>query len=405
MYTPAASRHFVPYTDPQSGVVSYILQTELAPLQQNIYYVNSGMSEDGRYLWFRCANPPRSGHHIALLDFETDEITEFPETHGHFAWYVDPVSGDLWWSSAEGIMTRAPRAGSEIRMVAPMPEEARAKGAKHIGTHLTFTPDRREIIADIQLPGHDGTSGGSIIGSFSVADGSFTEWYRTGLYIPYNHAQCSPISGDLCLCAHEGSKDPKTMKQCAPALTPEGIYPRLQLISRDGTRRMLTPHGNYATHECWAADGKSLYYCARTDENDSPIRGQHVVARDRMDGSEAEVICCLPIEGGTGAWHAHAAADEKYFVIDGSMNTFGIGWWRGVRSCVRFYNTETKKWVYIISENPVVNGYTPENPCPYHIDPHPRFVCGDTMIAHTTTVRGRVDAALTPVEQLKRMTG
>ena len=55
--------------------------------------------------------------------------------------------------------------------------------AQEAGTHLTFTPDRREILVDIQ------TCFGSILGTFSVKDGSFSQWYHTKPGTPYNHAQ------------------------------------------------------------------------------------------------------------------------------------------------------------------------------------------------------------------------
>ena len=48
----------------------------------------------------------------------------------------------------------------------------------------------------------------------------------------------------------------------------------------------------------------------------------------------------------------------------------------------------------------VVEGWTPEFPCPYHIDPHPRFVQNDTQITFTTTVMNRVDLAVVDVQQL-----
>ncbi|MBE6612753.1 MAG: hypothetical protein E7632_09705 [Ruminococcaceae bacterium] len=400
MFDCTTSRHFTEYVN-ENGVRSYILTTRTAKYQQCFYFVNSGLSEDGRYFWFYCADPPKRGHHLALLDFLTDEIIDYPDTTGS-GWLVD-TDGTLYWGCADGIKMRRPGERGEAILIAPMPEQAKALGARSIATHLSFTPDKSELVADIQLPGHDGTSGGSILGSFSMSDGSFTEWYRSPVYVPYNHAHCSPIDGDLLLCAHEGSKHPVTMKQQAPDLI-DGIYPRLQLITRDGTRRMLPPHANYATHEFFAPDGKSVLYCARADKSDTEIAGQHVVARDRMDGSPAEVVLCLPIEKGTGAWHAHCSDDERYFVVDGSLFTYGKTWWRGIRSNVRFFDTVTKKCADIITENPVVDGYTPDNPCNYHIDPHPRFVCGGKFITHTTTVRGTVDAAITPVEQLKGLT-
>lgn len=395
MYYIENSRHFTPYTDPVSGVKSYILTTRVAALQQGFYFVNSGFSDDGRYLWFYCANPP-APHYVAMLDLETDTISEFPDATGS-GWCVDGPTGDMYWGCPDGLRMHHPVAGSESILVGAMPEEARRLGARYLGTNLTFTPDKTEMVVDVQIKNPDGSSGGSRIGTMTLADGEFHEWYRTEPGIPYNHAQCSPIDPDLCMCAHEFHYDPVLKKNVPPSKTPEGIYPRLQLIRRDGTRQMMIPHANSATHECWSADGKSFYYCSGTSAEEGEIRGQHVIARDWMDGKPAEVVAYLPVEGGVGAWHAHSSIDGRYFVVDGSYNAYGLSWWRGTRSFTRFYDTKTKEVKFIISDNPIVNGYTPDNPCAHHIDPHPRFCCGDRYVVHTTTVLGRVDVAVTPV--------
>ena len=49
---------FTPWTDPDSGVTSYILSKKVAPVQENFYFVNDPMDQNGSYLWFYCAFPP-----------------------------------------------------------------------------------------------------------------------------------------------------------------------------------------------------------------------------------------------------------------------------------------------------------------------------------------------------------
>ena len=67
---------------------------------------------------------------------------------------------------------------------------------------------------------------------------------------------------------------------------------------------------------------------------------------------------------------------------------------------VRFYNRESGKLIDVVSYNPVVEGWTPEKPSIYHIDPHPRFVVGDRYVTFTTTVCGRVDVVIAETSQL-----
>mgnify|MGYP002798684815 FL=1 len=383
MYTPFTSRHFTTHIDPQSGMKYAVLSTHIAPVQQGFYFVNSGFSDDGRYLWFYCAFPPASGHSMGVVDFLTDEVRHFPDTLADDAtWLIDPQTGNVYWGCSQGIFMRTPHPADNPTQIARIPEAFRKCGVRNFGTHLTFTPDRKEIVTDLQTPI------GSSVGSFDIVTGEYTEWYRTKPGVPYNHVQCSPVDVDMCMAAHEYTFDPAIGDYVAPPMD-NGIYPRLQIITRDGTRRMLPPYRNGATHEWWAPDGKSVFYC-----------NMHVIARNRLDGNEPELVCEVPIEGGAGVWHAHCTQDEKYFILDGSWPYGDLSWWRGCESMVRFYNAETGKIVPLITRNPIVNGYSPENQCTYHIDCHPRFVLNDTMVTFTTTMQGRVDVGVAEIQQL-----
>lgn len=397
MYTPQTSRHFTRHINQKTGMEFYVLSTHIAPVQQGFYFVNSGFSDDGRYLYFYCAYPPTKGHTLGVVDFAHDEVYALPDTGGS-GWMIDPKTGNVLFGASEGIFCRTPHPQDKPELILPMPKYLKEKGASHCGTHLTYTPDRSELIADIQ------TRAGSYIGSFNLITKEFTEWYHTEPGIPYNHAQCCPTNPDLCMCAHEYSFSAEKNCSVPPALV-DGIYPRLQLIHRDGTREMRAPLENYATHEWWSADGTAIYYCNNSNDTYSSEtsgggNGKHLIARDRLGDNKPELICDIPIEGGVGTWHGHSTADDKYFIIDGSLPSYNSSWWRGCASTVRFWNNETKKLIDLVSYNPPVNGWTPDNQCPYHIDPHPRFVLNDTFITFTTTVCGRVDVAIAPVQQL-----
>jgi hypothetical protein len=383
MYTPMTSKHFTARIDPKSGMTYYVLSTRVAPIQQGFYFINSGCDDARRYLWFYCAFPPSTGHCAGVIDFASDEVRFFPDTFGS-GWMVDPLTGNLYWGNSQGLYMRTANPQDKPVQIARMPEEcARFLGSSMGGTHLTFSPDRSELFVDIQ------SANGSYLGTVDVATGQYRQWYKTEKGIPYNHAQFCPTNPDLVMVAHEGSHSFVTGKHQSPACTPEGIYPRLELIRRDGTREMRRPLNNYATHEWWAASGEAIYYCS-----------QGHIARDRLGALEPESVCYIPIEGGNGTWHAHCTRDERYFIVDGSLKSMGLGWWRGCVSVVRFYNDQTKKLCDLLTYNPIVDGWTPENPCPYHIDPHPRFVWDDQWVTFTTTVAGRVDVAMAPVQQL-----
>ena len=381
MHTPFTSKHFTTHIDPESRMKYAVLSTRVAPIQQNFYFVNSGFSGDGRYLWFYCAFPPAAGHSLAVIDFLTDEIHHFPETLGS-GWMVDPQTGNLYWGCSQGIYMRTPHPQDKPVRIARLPEFCRKSGVISAGTHLTFTPDRKELAVDMQ------TRMGSTVGTIDLATGEYTEWYRTQPGIPYNHVQHNPVQPDILMAAHEGTFNPALCRNTPPALV-DGVYPRLQIIRRDGTRKMLKPYLNYATHEWWAHDGQSVFYCSN-----------HTIVRNWLDDREPEIICHVPIEGGNGTWHGHSSEDDKFFIIDGSWPDGDLTWWRGCASLVRFYNTHTGKMTFLVKNNPVVNGWSPDNQSIYHIDPHPRFELHDKYICFTTTTQGHVDLAIAEVQQL-----
>ena len=68
----ADSKLFTPWADPETGVTVYIMTEKVAPVQQSFYFVNEGLSGDGRYLWFYCAFPPSgsnaSGRTLGVAD-------------------------------------------------------------------------------------------------------------------------------------------------------------------------------------------------------------------------------------------------------------------------------------------------------------------------------------------------
>ncbi len=394
MYTPFNSRHFTTHVDPISGAKIAVLSTRMAQIQKGFYFVNSGWSDDGRYLWFFCNFPPAEGGCAAVIDFLTDEIRLFNEVRGS-GHMVDHRTGEIYWATKSGIYKRAPHEDCKTTLVAAMPTYIANMRVAEAGTHIKYTSDYKELITDIQ------TSEGSVIGSFDVVSGAFTEWYRTVPGIKYNHAQVNPVDKDLCMCAHEFTGN------TPPALV-DGVYPRLQLIGRDGKRTMLKPYKNFGGHEFWAPDGKSIYYqnSRYRDFGSGEVCGCEIgtLLQDMLDGSEPKVICEVNIPGGAGVWHAHCSSDQKYFVMDGAYPTGEFPLFRGCATTVHFYNRETGKLFQFLTKNPIVEGWSLDNQGIYHIDPHPHFCMKDKYITFTTTICGRVDVAIVATEELIQAT-
>src|SRR3712207_942854 len=72
--------HFTPWTDPESGVESFILTERVAPLQQSFYFTNPSVSPDERWLWFYTAFPPAPYKCLAVVSLDPARplIRHFP---------------------------------------------------------------------------------------------------------------------------------------------------------------------------------------------------------------------------------------------------------------------------------------------------------------------------------------
>lgn len=108
------SKHFTKWIDPASGVVSYILTSDIIPHTQSFYFTNRSITNDGRYLWVYCAFPPAGdanyGRSLAVVDLEKDTFTHFPETEFLDASpLIDLDDGTAYWCNKSGPYINAGR--------------------------------------------------------------------------------------------------------------------------------------------------------------------------------------------------------------------------------------------------------------------------------------------------------
>ena len=393
MHTPFTSRHFTKYTDPVSGHTMAILSTKFSPIQQNIYFTNPGSSADCRYFWFSAAFPSGFGRAMAVIDFLKDEAYLFPETSGCSGAMVEQETGNLYYAKPDAVYYRTPDPWTKPVKVFSIPEEIKAQGGGYAISHLSFTADKKELAVEIGSPNN-----GRWLGTQELETGKFTQWWHAEPGICYNHIHANPVDVNIISCAHD-LWDEK-LRANKPVLV-DGIYPRLQVITREGKRTMLKPLGNGATHEWWSPDGKGLYYV----NNKVAGTDYGVVAFSPADGSEPyEIFRCSTPGAFNNLWHAECSRDQNYFVADAAYPCMGEPIWRGAESMLYFHNHLTGKTIKFLTKNPVVEGWSPDNPCGYHIDPHPAFIMQDRYISFTTTVLGHVDVAIACVEDLVEAT-
>ena len=380
----ANSKHFKKYTDPQSGVVTYVFDNDYVPHTQSFYFTNPSVSDDGRYIWMYCAFPPAGdagvGRSLGLIDLETDTFTHFPNCMFHDATpLVDTETAIVYYTDGQGMWKKTPDMQSP-ELIAPYPKEMRRHGAlRKIATHLTYGPGKKKVCFDACVgPMH------AVIGDIDMETGEYREWYKYTEHF-HNHAQLNPVKPDVMLFAQEEYADLFTSEMHWITEDENGKLNRLWTMKYGEEPKKITPLFKEARHEWWSADGEIVYY---VDWDNGTI------SYDTRTGE-------LKVIDPNGTWHAHSSKDDKYFVAD-ENEIDGTKWYRGCLSRVHFFNAETGKAVNIVSENPAL--FTREKQSRYHTDPHPQFVVGDTAVAFTATVTGKVSFAITEVKQLVEKT-
>lgn len=379
------SKHFVKYTDKTSGVESFIFTDDYVPHTQSFYFTNPSMTDDMRYMWMYCAFPPAGsaafGRSLGVVDFENDTFTYFPNTIFFDASpIVDTKTGYIYWCNHKGLYRRSPDPRMPIELIAKTPSEFSKKGYFiKTATHMTFSPDKTSLCFDAHVGNH------FIFGDINISSGEFTTWHEFDY--AKNHAQLNPVIPDMMLFAEDGWSEVDTGKQNYIRYDENGKLMRLWTMKKGEEPVYIPPLFVEARHEWWGPDGNSIYY---VDWVNGTIKYD-------MKTKEHTVI------DPKGTWHTHCSADETLFVADsnkmceGEMTFSGCPF-RGCESKVHFFNKNTGKYVNIITENPAL--YSSDDECQYHIDPHPQFTAKDKLIMHTTTVTGRVSAAITDVSEL-----
>ncbi|HSI83246.1 MAG: hypothetical protein ACAI35_12950 [Candidatus Methylacidiphilales bacterium] len=368
------SRLLEKWTDPVSGVESYLLSSQrVAPLQQSFYFVNPSLTHDGRYYWFYCGFPPagnaNQGRSLAVVDFHQGEIHHFPETgFSDASPLVDPDTGECYWCTGVEIYKRRPEPDAAPVLVNRLPDEiVRNRRPWRLATHLTFSADRKAVNLDVEI--------GSewYIGHAPLNGSRFQLWQR--MERCYNHAQYSPADPDLQLIAQDSSVHPITGES-------ENYPNRMWLIRRGTEAKPLYPEpiGNGLDaramhgHEWWGRDGRHVWY----------IHYGQGVERYSLEKKTLELV--WPYDTLS---HAHSNAEENCLVADSVPSDPS-------KHKVLFRNLQTGCEVAIVSLLPPVDPALRR----YHVHPHPQFCMNDELIAYTTTVRGVVDVAFVSVAHL-----
>jgi len=363
------SRHpyFKEFKDPESGVVSYILEQRAATLQRHFYFAQSSVTRDGKYLWLLCANPPAQYMTLAVVSLDPDKpfIRHFPNAYPSSGLPCITPEGDGVYFCAENALYRIKIDGTLDKMLELPNEKIDGRRFERLCSHVTVSPSGRYVALDICISQKIYMAVGDLqTGEIKILN----KFCRC-----YDHAMFCPTREDLILIDQDWWRDYHTGEYFP-------IDNRMWLLNTSGERfEPLLPDmfygrdGTEMAHDYWSEDGYvcwSDYYNGAYECN--------------VDTREVTFVWKRPII------HSHTSRDRQLLVGDYTPYE-----WNKKPCQVLFYDRKTNKEIPVFSSMPYnplwANRY-------YHLDPHPQFCAEDSLIVSTTTVvDGRIDVALTPV--------
>jgi hypothetical protein len=359
---------FTPWTDPVSGVRSYLLNKRVAPVQMVIYFVNSAVSADEKWLWLAACYPPSPFRRLGVVSLDPDNasIKVFQEATFQAETPLISASGDSCYFASGTSVYEIDVAGT-VRCILEIPGSVlKGRLLTRVATHLTMSADGKYLLLDCALGG-----GIWFVAVGEIATGELTvlkEWTRH-----MNHAQFSPTDPKLFSIAQDWWHDPVSGQ----------AYPfdhRIWLMDTESSRyEPLRPkdwfgHGTLACHEWWDRQGRMCW----------------------VDYKAGAFRCDIATESVEHIWKrplCHAHCDATGLLWCGDNNPYA---WNEKPVEVTFYDAATGRETAIFSSLPK----PPYPRSPLHLDPHPHFSPKGTYIASMTTVLGTVDVALTPVAPL-----
>ncbi|MCC5849761.1 MAG: hypothetical protein JJU29_16880 [Verrucomicrobia bacterium] len=367
----SAHPHFQSWTNPASGVRSFLLDPVIAPIQQSFYYVNPSLTADESALWFHCAWPPARQKTLARvsLDPANPEVRHFPQAQFDTAQPLVAPDGGVWFGVGTSIHHLS-ATGTTTRVFTLPEDYTRGRHLRLLATHLSLSADGTRFLLDGEIGNH------WFVGTADLRTGKFTLIQE--FMARHNHGQFSPVDPDTFLIAQDQHRDPVT-----------GIFLhhtlRTWVMNTAGTRyecvnpahRCFPYHG--ACHEWWSADGWLCYI-----DYDQGVYEVNLQTGER-NHLWKEPVC-----------HAHCSRDRVHWCADESPY-----FWKEKPCKVLYFNRKTGKRVEIQSAMEAPCGGSSEARSLYHIDPHPQFSPRDTWIVHTATPDDRPTVALTPVSEME----
>lgn len=395
-----AEDFFEKFTDPESGVVSYILKSEAIGKDnsQTVYFNGCEMTDDERFIYaltttneekIRRKEATSQEKHGIIIDLAKRKMYRVPNPHG-YPW-IDPETDVFYYCTLSPDKTSATFYKRELLVdptkvikLASIPSSIVPMGVNkpisRIISHLSLTSDKQKVLIDSWI------ADVFCWGLLDLYTGAWEEWGHSSS-VHMTHGLMNPRHDDEALLAVDGWDD-RAGAHHPIAYDPDGTYPRIQYVKKGLTKTILpNPDTNDATHEGWTSDGDHVYWCSAG-----------INVRSVRDASDYKLVL-KTTPGIDAATHCCPSSDQKYWTFDDNTPYY----YRGCSWKVNFYNTVTGKRLLIYTSRPQMNDGNHESGL--HPDPHPHFVCNDKYIVCTMVGDDlNMHWSITPVNQLIEMT-
>ena len=143
--------YFTPYTDPKSGIVSYILTEKVAPLQRQFYFAQPSVTADGKYLWFLCFNPPARYMTLGVLSLDPENpfIKNFPYAAPQGGNPCVTPEGDGVYFGVGNIVCKLDIEGKLTKLITVGTEITHGRPIERLFTHASISADGKYIAPTI----------------------------------------------------------------------------------------------------------------------------------------------------------------------------------------------------------------------------------------------------------------
>ena len=147
--------HFVPWVDPRSGIRTFLLNERVSPVQQTFYFVNPGISDDGRFLWFFSAWDPAPYRTLSVvsLDPKAPLIRNFPHAMPDGNPLVAPEGDAIYFSMRQSVY-KMDLTGKLTEIVKLDPDFIRGRRVGRLFSHLTLSADGKYFLLDGEIGNH-----------------------------------------------------------------------------------------------------------------------------------------------------------------------------------------------------------------------------------------------------------